>query len=90
MTAHARQTIFVTGASAGFGTAIVRRFAAKGARVVAAARHDAVQPGVVEDGGDLTAVGDHVQHGDVLLPGDGVQQHHGATVRRDDHAAAVR
>jgi 3-hydroxy acid dehydrogenase/malonic semialdehyde reductase len=30
--------VFVTGASAGFGTAIVRRFAAKGARVVAAAR----------------------------------------------------
>jgi 3-hydroxy acid dehydrogenase / malonic semialdehyde reductase len=30
--------IFVTGASAGFGAAIVRRFAAKGARVVATAR----------------------------------------------------
>jgi 3-hydroxy acid dehydrogenase/malonic semialdehyde reductase len=30
--------VFVTGASAGFGAAIVRRFAAKGARVVAAAR----------------------------------------------------
>ena len=30
--------IFVTGASAGFGAAIVRRFAAKGARVIAAAR----------------------------------------------------
>src|SRR5258708_5771846 len=31
-------TIFVTGASAGFGAAIVRRFAAKGARIVATAR----------------------------------------------------
>jgi 3-hydroxy acid dehydrogenase/malonic semialdehyde reductase len=32
------RTVFVTGASAGFGAAIVRRFAAKGARVVASAR----------------------------------------------------
>jgi 3-hydroxy acid dehydrogenase/malonic semialdehyde reductase len=31
-------TVFVTGASSGFGTAITRRFAAAGARVVAAAR----------------------------------------------------
>jgi 3-hydroxy acid dehydrogenase/malonic semialdehyde reductase len=31
-------TVFVTGASSGFGTAIARRFAAGGARVVAAAR----------------------------------------------------
>jgi 3-hydroxy acid dehydrogenase / malonic semialdehyde reductase len=32
------KTVFVTGASAGFGAAIVRRFAAEGANVVAAAR----------------------------------------------------
>jgi 3-hydroxy acid dehydrogenase / malonic semialdehyde reductase len=32
------KTVFVTGASAGFGEAIVRRFAADGGRVVAAAR----------------------------------------------------
>ncbi|MGE5291403.1 MAG: SDR family oxidoreductase [Micromonosporaceae bacterium] len=31
-------TVFVTGASSGFGAAIVRRFAAEGARVVASAR----------------------------------------------------
>ena len=31
-------TVFVTGASSGFGAAVVRRFAATGARVVAAAR----------------------------------------------------
>jgi 3-hydroxy acid dehydrogenase / malonic semialdehyde reductase len=31
-------TVFVTGASAGFGAAFVRRFAAKGAHVIAAAR----------------------------------------------------
>lgn len=33
-----KPTVFVTGASAGFGAAIVRRFAAGGGRVVAAAR----------------------------------------------------
>lgn len=33
-----KQTVFITGASAGFGAAFVRRFAAKGARVIASAR----------------------------------------------------
>ena len=32
------QTVFITGASSGFGTAAARRFAARGARVIAAAR----------------------------------------------------
>jgi 3-hydroxy acid dehydrogenase / malonic semialdehyde reductase len=32
------QTVFITGASAGFGAAIARRFVAQGARVIAAAR----------------------------------------------------
>lgn len=38
MTSTQPGTVFVTGASSGFGTAITRRFAAAGARVVAAAR----------------------------------------------------
>jgi 3-hydroxy acid dehydrogenase/malonic semialdehyde reductase len=38
MTSEQVGTVFVTGASSGFGAAIVRRFAVAGARVVAAAR----------------------------------------------------
>lgn len=35
---HSMKTVFVTGASAGFGAAITRRFVAEGSRVVATAR----------------------------------------------------
>ncbi|SEC99080.1 3-hydroxy acid dehydrogenase / malonic semialdehyde reductase [Amycolatopsis lurida] len=38
MPSMSKKTVFVTGASAGFGVEIVRRFAADGAKVVAAAR----------------------------------------------------
>jgi 3-hydroxy acid dehydrogenase / malonic semialdehyde reductase len=38
MTSTQPRTVFVTGASSGFGAAVARRFAATGARVVAAAR----------------------------------------------------
>src|SRR5271163_1767916 len=38
MTSSKPGTVFVTGASSGFGAAVARRFAATGARVVAAAR----------------------------------------------------
>ena len=38
MTSTHPRTVFVTGASSGFGAAVARRFAATGARVVAAAR----------------------------------------------------
>ncbi|MFI9450517.1 SDR family oxidoreductase [Amycolatopsis sp. NPDC052450] len=38
MPSSSQKTVFVTGASAGFGVEIVRRFAADGAKVVAAAR----------------------------------------------------
>ncbi|WP_328603067.1 SDR family NAD(P)-dependent oxidoreductase [Amycolatopsis sp. NBC_00345] len=64
------KTVFVTGASAGFGAAIARRFVAEGARVVAAARSadklaalaselgEAVLPVVldVQDAGAVTSV----------------------------------
>src|SRR5580704_5138360 len=38
MTSSKPGTVFVTGASSGFGAAVARRFAAEGARVIAAAR----------------------------------------------------
>jgi len=38
MTSFQPRTVFVTGASSGFGAAVARRFAASGARVIAAAR----------------------------------------------------
>ena len=71
------QTVFVTGASAGFGDAITRRFVTEGARVIAVARStdklkaladelgDAVLP-VTLDVGDPEAIKAAVQ----ALPGD--------------------
>src|SRR5436190_16094605 len=71
------QTVFVTGASAGFGDAITRRFVTEGARVIAVARStdklkaladelgDAVLP-VTLDVGDPDAIKAAVQ----ALPGD--------------------
>src|ERR1700722_17621170 len=38
MTSTKPGTVFITGASSGFGAAVTRRFAADGARVIAAAR----------------------------------------------------
>jgi len=38
MTSTQPRTVFITGASSGFGAAVARRFAASGARVIAAAR----------------------------------------------------
>jgi hypothetical protein len=53
-------TAVVTGASSGIGAAVVREFAAAGARVVCCARHgddlDEVVAGVREAGGEATAV----------------------------------
>ena len=71
------------------GTTCSRERGGGRSRVVTSARHDAVQPGVVQDRRDLSTGGDHVQDRDVLLAGDRVEQHHGATVRRHDHAPAV-
>jgi 3-hydroxy acid dehydrogenase/malonic semialdehyde reductase len=51
MTSSKPGTVFVTGASSGFGAAVARRFAAEGARVVAAARRsDRVRDLVAELG----------------------------------------
>src|ERR1700749_2638183 len=51
MTSSKPEIVFVTGASSGFGAAVVRRFAAEGARVIAAARRvDRVRDLAVELG----------------------------------------
>ncbi len=47
-----QRTVFVTGASAGFGAAIVRRFATKGARVIATARRGDRLEALAEELGD--------------------------------------
>jgi len=51
------RTVFVTGASAGFGEAIARRFAADGARVIVSARRsDRIAELAKELGGDVLAL----------------------------------
>lgn len=52
MTASGGRIAFVTGASSGFGAAIARRFAAEGARVVAAARRVAKVAALAEELGE--------------------------------------
>jgi 3-hydroxy acid dehydrogenase/malonic semialdehyde reductase len=47
-----QQTVFVTGASAGFGDAITRRFVAEGARVIAVARSEDKLEKLAEELGD--------------------------------------
>ena len=49
---QAPQIVFVTGASAGFGVEIVRRFAAQGAKVIAAARRGERLASLVEELGE--------------------------------------
>lgn len=52
-----QQTVFVTGASAGFGDAIARRFVAEGARVIAVARsQDKLEKLAAELGGAVLPV----------------------------------
>ena len=54
MTSSKPGTVFVTGASSGFGAAVARRFAADGARVIAAARRtDRLQDLKDEFGGQI-------------------------------------
>ncbi|RSM52970.1 NADP-dependent 3-hydroxy acid dehydrogenase [Amycolatopsis sp. WAC 01376] len=67
-----QKTVFVTGASAGFGVEIVRRFAADGAKVVAAARSkDRLDKLAVELGENVLPVELDVRDADAVaaLPG---------------------
>ncbi len=50
--ASGRRTVLVTGASTGFGAGIARRFAAEGARVIAAARRAGKLAGLARELGD--------------------------------------
>jgi 3-hydroxy acid dehydrogenase/malonic semialdehyde reductase len=61
------RTVFVTGASSGFGAAITRRYAAEGARVVAAARRvDRVEDLAAAAGGRVLPVALDVRDGDAV------------------------
>jgi 3-hydroxy acid dehydrogenase / malonic semialdehyde reductase len=61
------RTVFVTGASSGFGAAITRRYAAEGARVVAAARRvDRIEELAAATGGRVLPVALDVRDGDAV------------------------
>jgi 3-hydroxy acid dehydrogenase / malonic semialdehyde reductase len=61
------RTVFVTGASSGFGAAIARRYAAEGVRVIAAARRvDRVEELAAATGGRVLPVALDVRDGDAV------------------------
>jgi 3-hydroxy acid dehydrogenase / malonic semialdehyde reductase len=61
------RTVFVTGASSGFGAAITRRYAAEGARVVAAARRvDRIEELAAATDGRVLPVALDVRDGDAV------------------------
>jgi 3-hydroxy acid dehydrogenase/malonic semialdehyde reductase len=61
------RTVFVTGASSGFGAAIARRYAAEGARVVAAARRvDRIEELAATTGGRVLPVALDLRDGDAV------------------------
>ena len=61
------RTVFVTGASSGFGAAIARRYAADGARVIAAARRvDRIEELAAAAGGRVLPVALDMRDGDAV------------------------
>jgi 3-hydroxy acid dehydrogenase / malonic semialdehyde reductase len=71
MTSTQPRTVFVTGASSGFGAAVARRFAATGARVIASARRAERLKDLAAEFGDLVLpvaldVRDRVAVGEVV------------------------
>jgi 3-hydroxy acid dehydrogenase/malonic semialdehyde reductase len=61
------RTVFVTGASSGFGAAITRRYAAEGARVVATARRvDRIEELAAATGGRVLPIALDVRDGDAV------------------------